>query len=54
MSIRNINKYIKLILITVLMSSLVLVGCGNTKSNTKEVVDEPAVKSQSSDTESTK
>ena len=54
MNIRNVNKYLKLILITVLMSSLVLVGCGNTKSNTKEVADAPAVKSESNDTDSTK
>ena len=54
MNIRNLNKYIKLILITVLMSSLILVGCGNTKSNIKEVADAPAVKSESSDTDLTK
>lgn len=54
MKIRTINKYLKLILITILMSSLVLVGCGNTKSSTKEESDESIVKSESNDTASTK
>lgn len=53
MKIKNIKKYLNLMLITVLTSSLVLVGCGNTKSNNKEV-EEPTTKSESSDTNSTK
>ena len=52
MKIRNINKY--LILITILMSSLILVGCGNTKISDKKVADAPVVKSESSDTNTTK
>ena len=54
MNIRNVNKYLKLILITVLMSSLVLVGCGNTTSSNKEDSDTSAAKSESNDTDSTK
>ena len=54
MKIGNINKYIKLIVITVLMSSLVLVGCGSTKVSNKEETDSSAVKSESSDTKLTK
>lgn len=34
MRMKNIKKYIKLILLTLVMTSLVLVGCGNPKSNT--------------------
>ena len=52
MKIKNINKYLKLILITVLMSSLILVGCGNTKISTKEQADAATVKSESSDANS--
>lgn len=54
MNIRNVNKYLKLILITVLMSSLALVGCGNTTSSNKEDSDTSAAKSESNDTDSTK
>jgi peptidyl-prolyl cis-trans isomerase B (cyclophilin B) len=54
MRIRSINKYLNLILITILMSSLILVGCGNTKSSDKKEADAPAVKSESSDTNTTK
>ena len=54
MNIRNINKYLKLIVITVLMNSLVLVGCGTTKSNNKEVTSAPVAESEISDTELTK
>ena len=54
MNIGNINKYLKLIVITVLMSSLVLAGCGTTKSSNKEVTSAPAPESQISDTELTK
>jgi peptidyl-prolyl cis-trans isomerase B (cyclophilin B) len=36
------------------MSSLILVGCGNTKSSDKKVADAPVVKSESSDTNATK
>jgi len=54
MKIRNINKYLNLILITILMSSLILVGCGNTKISDKKVADAPVVKSESSDTNTTK
>ena len=54
MKIRNINKYLNLILITILMSSLILVGCGNTKISDKKVADAPVVKSESSDANTTK
>jgi len=54
MNIGNINKYLKLIVITVLMSSLVLVGCGATKVSNKEETDSSAIKSESSDTKLTK
>ena len=54
MKIRNINKYLNLILITILMSSLILVGCGNTKISDKKVVGAPAVKSESDDINTTK
>lgn len=52
MRIKNINKY--LILISILMSLFALVGCGNTKNSIKEEVNAPAVKNESSDTNSTK
>jgi len=54
MKIRSINKYLNLILITILMSSLILVGCGNTKISDKKVADAPVVKSESSDANTTK
>ncbi len=44
----RIKKYLNLILITVLMSSLTLMGCGNSKSSNEEV-DVPTSKSESSD-----
>ncbi len=53
MKIRSRNKYLSLILITILMGSLALIGCGNTKSNTAKT-DESAPKSESTNTESTK
>lgn len=53
MKIKNINKYLKLILITVLMSSLVLVGCVNPKSTDKEEVNEPATTSNDTDASKT-
>ena len=53
MKIRSKNKYLSLILITILMGSLVLIGCGNTKSNTIKT-DDSANKSESTNTESTK
>ena len=54
MKIRSINKYLNLILITILMSSLILVGCADTKTSVKKVADAPAEKSESSDTNTTK
>jgi len=54
MKITSINKYLNLILITILMSSLILVGCGNTKISDKKVADAPVAKSESSDTNTTK
>lgn len=54
MKIKNINKLLNLILITILMSSFVLVGCGNTKNDTKKEVATPATKSEDSDKAVTK
>ena len=51
MKIRSRNKYLNLILITILMGSLVLIGCGNTKSNTDKTA-ESVPKSESANTES--
>lgn len=45
------KRYLSLILITILMSMLVLIGCGNTKSNTAKT-DEAAPKSESTNAES--
>lgn len=45
------NKYLSLILITILMSLLVLIGCGNSKSNTAKTY-EATPKSESTNTES--
>jgi peptidyl-prolyl cis-trans isomerase B (cyclophilin B) len=45
------NKYLSLILITILMSLLVLIGCGNSKSNTAKTY-EAAPKSENTNTES--
>lgn len=53
MKIRSRNKYLSLILLTILMGSLVLIGCVNTKSNTTQT-DESATKSESTNAESTK
>ena len=54
MKIKNVSKLLNLILITILMSSLVLVGCGNTKTITKKVGEAPATKSESSNKDATK
>jgi len=54
MKMKNVNKLLNLILITILMSSLVLVGCGNTKTITKKVGEAPATKSESSNKDATK
>ena len=54
MKIKNINKLLNLILITILMSSLMLVGCGNTQNSTKKLADAPAAKSESSNKDATK
>ncbi|OOM76678.1 putative peptidyl-prolyl cis-trans isomerase [Clostridium puniceum] len=51
MKIRSRSKYLSLILITILMGSFVLMGCGNNKSNTAKT-DESAPKSESTNTES--
>ena len=53
MKIRSRNKYLILILITLLMGSLVLIGCGNTKNNTTKKY-ETAPKSESTNKESIK
>lgn len=53
MKITNIKKYLTLILLTVLMSSLVLVGCGNTKNNTNEKSNTPTKESEKSSTDAT-
>jgi len=45
------KRYLSLILITILMSMLVLIGCGNTKSNTAKT-DEAVPKSESTNAES--
>lgn len=50
MRITNVKKYLKLILVTVLMSSLVLVGCGNSKTNnSKEESNSSATTNEDSD-----
>jgi peptidyl-prolyl cis-trans isomerase B (cyclophilin B) len=54
MKIKNVSKLLNLILITILMSSLVLVGCGNTKTITKKVGESPVAKSESSNKDATK
>lgn len=54
MRIKNIYKNIKLILVTILMGSLVLVGCGNTQNSTKKEAAAPATKSENSDKTATK
>lgn len=53
MKIRSRNKYLSLILITILMSSLVLIGCGNNKSNTAKT-GETTTKSENNNSDSTK
>jgi peptidyl-prolyl cis-trans isomerase B (cyclophilin B) len=54
MRIKDISKLLKLILITVLMSSFALVGCGNTKDNTKQESDATVVKNESSNEDAVK
>ncbi|AWK53012.1 peptidylprolyl isomerase [Clostridium beijerinckii] len=50
---KNINKYLKLILVTLIMTSLVLVGCGTSKSSTtKTVENDDKSSSESSETKS--
>lgn len=53
MRIKNIKKYLNLILITVLMSSLVLIGCGNAKSGNQDA-SSPSKTSENSDTDTSK
>lgn len=53
MRIKNIKKYLNLILITVLMSSLVLIGCGNAKSGNQDA-SSPSKTSENSDTGTSK
>lgn len=52
MKIKNIKKY--LILITLVMSSLILAGCGNSKNGNKEEINTPAATSESKDAELSK
>lgn len=51
MRITNVKKYIRLILVVTLMSSLVLVGCGNSKTNNNQS-EQPSTTNESSDKES--
>lgn len=51
MRITNVKKYIRLILVVTLMSSLVLVGCGNSKTNNDQS-EQPSTTNESSDKES--
>ena len=54
MRITNVKKYIKLMLTVTLMTSLILVGCGKTDTNNKQVEDtQSPISSESSDTKST-
>lgn len=53
MRITNVKKYIRLILVVTLMSSLVLVGCGNSKTNNDQS-EQPSTTNESSDKESSK
>ena len=54
MRITNVKKYIKLMLTLTLMTSLILVGCGKTNTNNKQVEDaQTPISSESSDTKST-
>lgn len=53
MRITNVKKYIRLILVVTLMSSLVLVGCGNSKTNNNQS-EQPSTTNESSDKESSK
>lgn len=52
MRITNVKKYIRLILVVTLMSSLVLVGCGNSKTNNNQS-EQPSATNESADTKST-
>ena len=48
MRIKSIKKYLKLILVTLVMTSLVLVGCGNFKSNTNKTEEKDTTSSSES------
>lgn len=50
MRIKNMKKYLNLILITILMSSLVLIGCGNVKSSNNKEIDSTSQTSEKSET----
>lgn len=50
MRITNVKKYIKLILTVTLMSSFLLVGCGNNKTNNES--EKPSTTNESADTQS--
>lgn len=52
MRITNVKKYIRLILVVTLMSSLVLVGCGNNKTNNNQS-EQPSTTNESADIKST-
>lgn len=53
MRIKNMKNYLKLILITVLMSSFVLIGCGNIKSSNQDT-STPSKTSENSNTDTSK
>lgn len=50
MRIKNMKKYLNFILITVLMSSLVLIGCSNANSSNNKETDSTSQTSENSDT----
>ena len=53
MRMKNIKKYLKLILVTIIMTSLILVGCGTSKSTTNKTEEKDTTSSsESSDTNS--
>ena len=53
MRMKNMKKYLKLMLVTLVMTSLVLVGCGTSKSNTNKTEKKDATSSsESNDTNS--
>lgn len=53
MRIKNMKNYLKLILITVLMSSFVLIGCGNAKSSNQDT-SSPSKTSENNNTDTSK